>query len=185
MEIEALFALREHFLGYLRRRVDAITAEDILQLSYLRVLQRGAQVRDPSRAVGWFYSILRNAVVDHYRHAHRARSFENDMEYDLPAPEPDGEVAPDVAERTLSLIPQLPPLYREVLHAVYVEGRSIASFARCRGISRNSATVRVHRARHALRSLVDAGQHRETGQPDLTRARPLRELRKTHAHSHP
>ena len=42
-------------------------AEDILQDVFVRGLGRAGEIRDEERAVAWFYGLLRNAVVDHWR----------------------------------------------------------------------------------------------------------------------
>jgi RNA polymerase sigma-70 factor (ECF subfamily) len=40
-------------------------------------LERGAEVQD-EKVIAWFYRVLRNAVIDHYRHrSTSARGFEN------------------------------------------------------------------------------------------------------------
>ena len=68
---ESLHALLDHhaaFLGFVQRRVqDRALAEDILQSAYVRALQRADTVRDRSAIVPWFYSVLRNAIIDHAR----------------------------------------------------------------------------------------------------------------------
>ena len=43
------------------------TAEDILQEAFGRALTRVDTLRDDESAVAWFYRLLRNAVIDHYR----------------------------------------------------------------------------------------------------------------------
>ena len=55
------------FLSFLERRVESReAAEDILQAAFVRGLERGAGV-DDEKVVAWFYRVLRNAVIDHYR----------------------------------------------------------------------------------------------------------------------
>ena len=65
--------LAEHhgrFFDFLRRRLasDAV-AEDILQDAYAKSLEKADETRGEDSVVAWFYQILRNAVVDHYRKA--------------------------------------------------------------------------------------------------------------------
>ena len=56
---------RNQFLGFVQRRVqDAATAEDILQAAYIRALQHEGELQDRESVVGWFYRVLRNAVID-------------------------------------------------------------------------------------------------------------------------
>lgn len=57
----------KEFLAFLERRVESrAVAEDILQTAFTRGLERGGDVQD-EKAVAWFYRVLRNAVIDHYR----------------------------------------------------------------------------------------------------------------------
>ena len=61
---------RAPFLAFLRKRVESIEiAEDLLQAAYLRALEHIRQLRDERRAEAWFYRLLRNAIIDHYRRA--------------------------------------------------------------------------------------------------------------------
>src|ERR1700744_5851128 len=67
--IASLADQRNRFLQFVRRRVDSpAMAEDILQSAYTRALEQSLVLRNEESAVAWFYRILRNAVIDHYRH---------------------------------------------------------------------------------------------------------------------
>src|SRR4249920_3664113 len=67
--IQRLVDSHRQFLSFLQRRVESReVAEDILQSAFVRGLERGAEVRDEESAVAWFYRVLRNATIDHYRH---------------------------------------------------------------------------------------------------------------------
>ena len=64
----ALLENHRQFLAFLQKRVGSrADAEDILQDAFVRGLARAADIRDGERAVAWFYRLLRNAVVDHWR----------------------------------------------------------------------------------------------------------------------
>ena len=59
---------RSAFRAFLQRRVsDDAVAEDLLQQSLMRAVERHHDLQKTDNAVGWFYRILRNAVVDYYR----------------------------------------------------------------------------------------------------------------------
>src|SRR5687768_8475758 len=56
------------FLGFLERRLgDRALAEDILQDAFVKSIEKSDEIRDESSSVAWFYRMLRNAVIDHYR----------------------------------------------------------------------------------------------------------------------
>ena len=66
--VRVLVENHARFLGFLERRVGSRQdAEDILQSAFVRGLERGAALRDEESATAWFYRLLRNALVDHYR----------------------------------------------------------------------------------------------------------------------
>ena len=129
-------------------------AEEILQSALLRALEKGDHVVGEEGAVTWFYRVLRNAIVDHHRHqAAEARALA-EVEETAPSnlePELKGMVCDCVAE----LIPTLKPEYASIVRAVDLEGRSPTEVARELGITANSATVRLHRARQALRRQLE------------------------------
>src|SRR6266567_2759064 len=75
--VAQLVAGHREFLAFLERRVESReTAEDILQSAFTRGLERGAGVED-EKVVAWFYRVLRNSIIDHYRQRSRsARAME-------------------------------------------------------------------------------------------------------------
>ncbi len=65
---ESLMSQRKKLVAYVKRRVaDRDLAEDLFQDSLLKVLKKGADLKDNDRLVPWFYRILNNAIVDYYR----------------------------------------------------------------------------------------------------------------------
>ena len=58
------------FLAFLQRRVPTREiAEDILQDAFVRGLTKAPPFASSASSVAWFYRVLRNAIVDYYRHA--------------------------------------------------------------------------------------------------------------------
>src|SRR5262249_3306033 len=65
--IARLVEAHREFLAFLERRVESrAVAEDILQAAFVRGLERGAGVQG-EKVVAWFYRVLRNSLIDHYR----------------------------------------------------------------------------------------------------------------------
>jgi RNA polymerase sigma factor (sigma-70 family) len=159
---DSLLDLRRRFLAFLERRVeDRAIAEDILQAAYIRALESQASasqtsesrgLRDEESAVAWFYRILRNAVIDHYRRrttegaalARWAQELES-----ATAPEPQLEEA--ACQCIAGALEVIPPAYADLLREVDLKEQSLADFARARAITQGNAAVRAHRARAALR----------------------------------
>jgi DNA-directed RNA polymerase specialized sigma24 family protein len=66
--LQTLLDRRARFLSFVQSRVkDRALAEDILQAAYMRALEQTETLREEESAAAWFYSVLRNAVVDHHR----------------------------------------------------------------------------------------------------------------------
>src|SRR6266849_6813692 len=71
---------RRAFLSFLENRVGhREVAEDVLQEAFARSLDR-VPLESEESAVAWFYRVLRNAVLDHYRRAGASRSEEHTSE---------------------------------------------------------------------------------------------------------
>jgi RNA polymerase sigma-70 factor (ECF subfamily) len=146
------------FLGFLERRLgDRALAEDILQDAFVKSLDKGDSVRDQTSSVAWFYRMLRNAVIDHYRRrGTRDRALEvlaREMEH---AVEPPAEIHDEICGCVTRLAATLKPEYEQAIRRVEVEGAAVNEFAAETGISPSNAAVRVFRAREALRKQVKA-----------------------------
>lgn len=154
--IGQLVAGHRDFLAFLERRVESrAVAEEILQTAFVRGLERGAGVED-EKVVAWFYRVLRNAVIDHYRHrAASARALESWGREFRDRQEPDAALRREICDCVSGLLADLKPEYRDALRIVDLEDGKLADLAEQSGISAENAAVRVHRARKALRRKVE------------------------------
>lgn len=144
------------FLGFLERRLgDRALAEDILQDAFVKSLEKSADVRDETSSVAWFYRTLRNAIIDHYRRSgarNRAlEAFARELE---DAVEPPAELHGEICACVSQLASTLKPEYETAIRRIDVEGTPVQDFAAELGITPNNASVRVFRAREALRKQV-------------------------------
>lgn len=152
--VSVLVANHRDFLAYVERRIgDRALAEEILQEAFVKSLDKADQVRDS--AIGWFYRVLRNAVIDHQRrHTSAARRLEAfAAELDDSAP-PMGEAHEAVCQCVAKLADTLKPEYADALRRIEIDGLSVKDYAAQTGISSSNAGVRVFRAREALRKQV-------------------------------
>jgi RNA polymerase sigma-70 factor (ECF subfamily) len=143
------------FLHFLERRVGSREeAEDILQDAFGRSLDRFDTLGEAENVVRWFYRVLRNAVIDHYRRraaANRAlEAFANQLDDSVPPHEVERAICGCV--RTLAQT--LKPEYAEALQQIDVEGVPVKAFAERHGLTAGNAGVRIFRAREALRKQV-------------------------------
>jgi len=144
----------QRFLAFLERRVGSReAAEDILQDAFVRGLERADTVRDSESIIPWFYRLLRNAVVDHYRRqgAEQRANAQAAGLAEESEPAPDEALRDEVCACVLRLVDTLKPEYAAAIRRVDLEGATVVDFGREIGISANNAGVRLHRAREALR----------------------------------
>jgi RNA polymerase sigma factor (sigma-70 family) len=155
--LDALVENHRAFLRFLERRVGSREmAEDLLQDAFGRALTKLDTLRDGESAVAWFYRLLRNAVIDHYRRqATRAAALATfASELDEAAPPP--EVAHEICACVTRLAATLKPEYGDALRQIDVDGLAVKDYAARQGLTANNAGVRVFRARQALRAQVVA-----------------------------
>jgi RNA polymerase sigma factor (sigma-70 family) len=146
-----LLERRDEFVAFLRRRLpSAADAEDALQQAFLAAARSGASIRRDEAAVAWFYSVLRSTVADHFRaESRQARLVAHTWETEPTSSLPPHELG--TCACSLALLPDLPPAYQQLLTRVDVQEEPLAAVASELGLTLNNATVRLHRARKALR----------------------------------
>lgn len=148
--LDSLLGRRCDFLNFLAARVhDREIAEELLQTAYLRAFERGSQLRNADRVIAWFYRILRNVVADHFR---RQLGDEKVMFHraelpDLAASQPQ----PGSCQCVPAEVDSLKPEYADALRELEMGDASVVDYAASRGLSVSNASVRLHRARTALR----------------------------------
>jgi len=156
--LDTLLDRRRQFLRFLERRVSSpAIAEDILQNAYIRALERAGELRKGESATAWFYRILRNAVIDFYRHRgvedRALTQWASELETTT---EPDDLTRDIVCKCIARVLPSLHPNYAEILQRVDLDETSLNAFADANGITVPNATVRIHRARKALKQALIA-----------------------------
>ena len=159
--LQQLLAHESDFRVFVRRRLaDDAMAEDVLQQSLMRAVERQHTLQQSENVVGWFYRILRNAIVDLYRsRAAESRKTDTFLQELLTAGEDKtpalDELRPTVCACLQRLLPNLRPAYAELLQRVDLQGQSLAAVAQELKVTPNNLTVRLHRARQALRSSLE------------------------------
>lgn len=146
---EQLVANHRAFLAFVEKRVgNPAVAEEILQDAFVRSLDKLDTIEES--AIGWFYRVLRNAIIDHHRRRAAA-----DRKHEALANEPvDDELHRVVCACVAQLVDTLKPEYASALRRIDVEGVAVKDYATEAGISQSNAGVRVFRARDALRKQV-------------------------------
>lgn len=159
--MQRLLAEQSAFRAFLRKRLsDDALIEDLLQQSLVKAVERGHELNNHDSAVSWFYRILRNAVVDYYRsHAADRRKLDG-FHDELVTSGEDKMPGLDEARPTLCaclapLVGQLRPVYADLIRRVDLEGESPEAVAKDLNVTSNNLTVRLHRARQALRVTLE------------------------------
>jgi RNA polymerase sigma-70 factor (ECF subfamily) len=156
MQTESIIGLvdqRKQFLRFVENRVGShAIAEDIIQSAYIRAMENASTLHKDESAVAWFYRILRNAVIDHYRHrAAEDRALEQWAKDLITETQPDAATRQIVCQCIDNVLSTLKPSYSEIIRDVDLSENSIDSFAKKTGITPGNASVRAHRARQALK----------------------------------
>jgi RNA polymerase sigma-70 factor (ECF subfamily) len=153
---EALVDNHRRFLYFLEKRVgSAAAAEDILQAAYARAFAKGIPARDSEGAVSWFFAILRNALADHYRRRAAEERALDALEAEGVVEIADPELRAEICACFRKLLPTMREDYAEILEKVDLEEGAVSEVSRELGITANNASVRLHRARAALRKQLE------------------------------
>jgi RNA polymerase sigma factor (sigma-70 family) len=151
--VATLVANHREFLAFVQRRVrDRAQAEEILQDAFVRSIDKLDTITDS--AVGWFYRVLRNAIIDDQRRRAVATRRLDAFAQEQDEPAADAELHRVVCACVGSLADTLKPEYATALRRIEVDGVSVKDYAAEAGISPSNAGVRVFRAREALRKQV-------------------------------
>jgi RNA polymerase sigma factor (sigma-70 family) len=172
--IDPLLDNQRAFLRYVERRVgNRALAEEIVQDAFVRSLDRSDEIRDS--VVGWFYRVLRNAVIDHQRSQAVANRKLDEFAAALEATTAGGEELANVVCACVNqLAGTLKPEYADALRRIEIDQMSVKDYAETAGISANTAGVRLFRARDALRKQItrSCGTCAEHGCLDCTCGAP-------------
>ena len=149
------------FRSFLRKRLpDDALVEDLLQHSLMKAVERQHDLQNSDSAVSWFYRILRNAVTDYYRsHAADNRKMD-DLLQEMVASGGDkapalDDIRPTVCACLGTLLENMRPAYAELIRRIDLEEESPAAVAKDLKVTSNNLTVRLHRARRALKASLE------------------------------
>jgi RNA polymerase sigma-70 factor (ECF subfamily) len=143
-------------LGCCRR--DREEAEDVLQETYLKILDGRARFAGGSSFKTFLFGVIRRTAAEHRRRTFlrrvRVAAFgRSGGGMSAPVPEPDGRL-----EGLRSAAAQLAPRQREVLELVFAHGMTLEEAARTLGIGLGSARTHYERAKKRLRQTLEGGR---------------------------
>ncbi len=143
------FAPAVYRLAYARmgNRADA---EDVMQETFLRLVEARPELRDDDHAKAWLLRVAAQRSTDCFRARKRRREEPLDGAVELPSR---SEERGEALEAVLSLPAQL----RVVVHLYYYEGLTVAQVARVVGIGESAVKTRLFRARARLQEYLTRG----------------------------
>jgi RNA polymerase sigma-70 factor (ECF subfamily) len=150
----ALFALCLRYVG------SPDEAADLVQRSFMRVMSKLGELRDPSVFRGWLLRIGAHLALNHIRDHARFVSDDEQPERASPADHPHGTLAIDrleEAEAAAALraaIGELPTKQRMTVELRLYEDLPFRDIAEALGISEGAAKVNFHYAVRRLRGLL-------------------------------
>ena len=163
------------YLIYLLGRRDSV--DDLVQETWLRVLERGRSYDGHSRFEPWLFAIARNLTIDHLRQrrifsldssdnasdSHASHSPEQDRRpLSLASHDPSPfELAArtEDAQRLAHTLETLEPIYREALVLRFQEELSLQEIATVVGVPLTTVSSRIYRGLAALRAQLEEAQH--------------------------
>ena len=157
--VDVLVQGKARFLQFLERRLgNRADAEDVLQTAFLRLVAHQGSLREEGKLVPWFYRLLRNLLTDHYRHRDAVARLEQSVaaETETTTNGEDRELFQAVCTCVYDVLAALKPEQAAVIRRVELEGEALKRVASDLGITPNNASVRLHRARRALRDALEA-----------------------------
>jgi RNA polymerase sigma-70 factor (ECF subfamily) len=161
---EALTHLDTLYRGALRLTRDPDQAQDLVQEAYLRAIRYQNSYQQGTNMKAWLFAIMRNLFWDRFKGSRKEDVSLDDVgEFILyeklrdEGARPEADVLDKLAaSEVVKAVEQLPPLHREVVLLVDVEGFSYKDAAQALGVPIGTVMSRLHRARQQLqKSLYD------------------------------
>lgn len=151
-----LQANRHRYLRYLRGRLPSTEdAEDALQDTAVKFFQNAGSLNKLEKRDAWVGTSLRHTVIDRYRRSATQRRLTEALLREPPdACDDQEDAAITAAECIKATIPAIKVDFAILLQQVYFDGMSVKDVAKREAITENNATVRLHRARSALRQTM-------------------------------
>jgi RNA polymerase sigma factor (sigma-70 family) len=146
-------------------RWDREEAEEVLQTTYLKVLDGRARFDGRSSLRTFLFAVIHRTAAERRRgrwlRAIGTARWLDGRARPAPAPTPEALAGDSESGRALRLaLAKLPARQREILHLVFYQDLTVDAAARVLGISAGSARTHYHRAKAGLRRRLGAGRER-------------------------
>ncbi len=159
--IETLVSNHAEFRKFLSKRLPSESvADDLLQQCLAKAVEKSDTLENNESAVAWFYKVLRNALIDFYRvRASEDKKYEaylNELvtQGAVQAQPPD-QLQAAICQCMNRLLPTLKTEYAELIRRIDLNGESPQAVAESLNLKTSNLTVRLHRARLALKTSLE------------------------------
>jgi len=131
----------------------AALADDLVQETLTKALQKSSQLRDPKARDAWLFTILANCYRDHFR---KQRDMDDIDEIEISFDEtPETESSrSEVVKKVRMVIARLPEGQRQVVTLVDLEGFSYVEVAQILQVPIGTVMSRLCRARNAMKTML-------------------------------
>lgn len=149
---------RSRLLLYFRRHLGSeADAEDAVQEFYAKIVRHSDQLEHAASADGWVRTVLRNTLTDQYRRrAARRQAMSGVARESIVTRHDRAEESALACLCMHQLLPALSAEHADVLRRADLLGQPRGDIARELGISPGNVSVRIHRARRALKERLQA-----------------------------
>lgn len=159
--LELLVGRHAEFIRFLSPRMGGdIAAEDLLQQGFVRAVEHAKELGSHENVIAWFYTVLRNLLIDH----HRSRA-STDRKHEAFYAELESTGTNQTYQETElgralcacvhDLFGTLPAQYADVLRKIDLEGGQLSDVAAKLDTNKAALTVKLHRARQALKQRLE------------------------------
>jgi len=132
---------------------NAALADDLVQDTLTKAMQKADQLRDPNAGQAWLYTILANCHRDHHRRNRETESIDNLDLIEESTPEQESSQQ-EIVHKVRIAIARLSEGQRQVVTLVDIEGFSYVEVATILGVPIGTVMSRLCRARTALKDIL-------------------------------
>jgi len=126
-------------------------ADDLVQETLTKALQKSAQLRDPSAGQAWLFTILNNCFRDHFRKLRETDEIDNVVLISEGTPEEDN-IQHETIQKVRNAVAGLSEGKRQVVTLVDLEGFSYVEVSNILGVPIGTVMSRLCRARNTLKA---------------------------------
>ena len=150
---------------YIRRLVeDEQDSWQILQETWVKVLQGITRLREPRKLPAWLYSIARMTALSHLRSRYSEQALLNSHEDVSSTGNCESDLTFDDAEQVHYGLGKLSLQHRDVLTLFFLRDLTVQEIAQVLDVPDGTVKSRLYYARRALRTVLEkeAGHHERT-----------------------